>query len=87
MLSICRMLLCLPPVAFFLDDFLKMLAIDRQLLPRVLSHFSSDLKPVHRHTFRISQELRFSNTKLVGNGHALGDLHSVSQGESIRATR
>jgi hypothetical protein len=43
------MLLCgLLPVAFLLDfpktDFLKTLAIDRQLLPRVLGHLLSDLK-------------------------------------------
>jgi hypothetical protein len=41
------MLLCgLLPVAFP-DDFPKTLAIDRQLLPRVLGHLLCDLKPIH----------------------------------------
>lgn len=34
------------PIAF-LDDFLNTLAIDRQLLPRVLGHLLSNLNPVH----------------------------------------
>jgi hypothetical protein len=52
-------------LAAFLGDFPKTLAIDRQLLPRVLSHLLGDLKPVYRHTIRILAERWFSNTKTL----------------------
>jgi hypothetical protein len=41
------MLSCGLRLVAFLDDFPKMLAIDRQLGTRVLGHLLSDLKPVH----------------------------------------
>ena len=41
------MLLCGLLLVAFLDDFVKTPAIDRQLLPRILGHLLSDLKPVH----------------------------------------